>query len=301
MRRACPAFSPNLSSSAPTPSPEVWTGKGMLSWAVAEAGEGKTLVTGRLVRIAGDVDEGLDALVARGDDGLEWGLEISLGVKSAARAVDEHETGCTPLDHLFGKTVTVPLPFTSTKPISDFATDRLPLPSRLKPTLTVKSEFPVTPDPGAFPIDIPGEIYKDPSSLTEAQAQRLLASPHFVDLLKKVSSGQGAGGESPLSHGGTAASKKKKRKADNVLKETQKQSPASQPPTSQPSGYVCYNCGRTKSAVWRMKEMDDGEQRRVCNGKWLVSTAMHMSDQLSVRSLLEQDQADATTRSVGRC
>jgi hypothetical protein len=29
----------------------------------------------------------------------------------------------------------------------------------------------------------------------------------------------------------------------------------------------CWNCGRTKSAVWRMKVMDDGKSVRVCNGE----------------------------------
>jgi hypothetical protein len=29
----------------------------------------------------------------------------------------------------------------------------------------------------------------------------------------------------------------------------------------------CWNCGRTKSAVWRSKVMDDGTTVRVCNGK----------------------------------
>lgn len=236
----------------------------MLSWAVAEIGDGKTLVTGRVVRFSWGADEGMDALVSGGDCD-EWGLEVSLGVKKAARAGDDSESSCTPLDGLFGRTVSIPPPLTSTvsTPISELHNDRISLSSRL----AVKREMSATPDPTVLPSKILSHSYKDPSTLTEAQAQRLLASPHFLSLLNKMTNGEeNTQPVASTSTNGSTGNRKKKRKAEvQVLRESQKQH--SHSASSQQAGYVCYNCGRTRSAVWRMKEVDNGEQRRVCNGE----------------------------------
>jgi hypothetical protein len=117
----------------------------------------------------------------------------------------------------------------------------------------------------SFPSDIPAALYNKPESLTKEQAQRLLASPAFLSMLERVSGnnlqGKRRGGDKeetcePVgkkqrhdhAHGhghGTGHGKKKEDKEE--LK--------------------CWNCGRTKSAVWRSKTMDDGTTVRVCNGE----------------------------------
>lgn len=74
---------------------EVWQGKGLVSWALEEQGEGKNLITGRIVRRAEftgftTVTEGvcaLEALAAANssagnDDGQAWGIEVAVGLKS---------------------------------------------------------------------------------------------------------------------------------------------------------------------------------------------------------------------------
>jgi hypothetical protein len=72
---------------------EIWTGKGLVSWALEEPGQGKTLIIGRLVRsyefgeVVRDKDglDGLEGLMYRRDGAdtkEEWGIEISLGLRS---------------------------------------------------------------------------------------------------------------------------------------------------------------------------------------------------------------------------
>jgi len=81
------------SPSSSRPPPEVWIGKGLVSWALSEP-ELKNLITGRICRRAEfttvtAVPEGMSALEALmaahnapGDeDGKAWGIEISLGLK----------------------------------------------------------------------------------------------------------------------------------------------------------------------------------------------------------------------------
>ncbi|CAK9786994.1 hypothetical protein CC85DRAFT_330514 [Cutaneotrichosporon oleaginosum] len=78
------------SPSAPPPA-SVWTGRGFLSWALAEAGGGATLVRGRLAReyefsnacfAEGGGLEGLMAAARSEDaDGKGWGLEVTLTLR----------------------------------------------------------------------------------------------------------------------------------------------------------------------------------------------------------------------------
>lgn len=95
LRRSRAAPIPNLRSSPARAPSEVWTGKGLVSWALDEPGAGKNLITGRLVRraefaAAAPVPEGMSALEAlvaanaAARDGHEaWGIEIAVGLKSS--------------------------------------------------------------------------------------------------------------------------------------------------------------------------------------------------------------------------
>lgn len=96
---AGPSSSPHAasSSSSQTDGCEVWSGKGRLTWALREPGDGKILVTGRLVR---STDFGaavtspdlppLEALAAAYDEmntgSGAWGIEIELAMKEHAGA-----------------------------------------------------------------------------------------------------------------------------------------------------------------------------------------------------------------------
>jgi hypothetical protein len=91
----------------------VWAGKGLLSWALAEPGQGKNLITGRLTRRGdfgevaalypkGDGQDGqlspLEALVAahdaRGEGEREaWGIEVRVQVRDNTRPPPMAESG----------------------------------------------------------------------------------------------------------------------------------------------------------------------------------------------------------------
>lgn len=79
---------------------EVWAGKGLISWALGEAKQGKNLITGRLItrpeflNVTAPPAEGVSALealvaahTAKPQTDVEaWGIEISIGLKSALSA-----------------------------------------------------------------------------------------------------------------------------------------------------------------------------------------------------------------------
>ncbi|WVR06866.1 hypothetical protein IAU60_003902 [Kwoniella sp. DSM 27419] len=119
-----------------------------------------------------------------------------------------------------------------------------------------------------FPTDIPAGLFSKPDSLTREQAQRLLASPAFLSMLEKLTG-------APID---LAAAAKRAREGDEndassssgdkKAKHTHSRkgsvdSPVAEANTS--SAFVCWNCGRSKSAVWRTKVMEDGKSVRVCN------------------------------------
>ena len=87
-----PSIRPHRSRAFGSSSPaleEAWTGKGFLSWTLAEAGRGSTLVKGRLVQgmdfASSNLNDagGLEGLMAASASrhAEEWGLEISVSLK----------------------------------------------------------------------------------------------------------------------------------------------------------------------------------------------------------------------------
>ena len=313
-------------------STEVWTGKGLVSWALEEPGAGKNLITGRLMQSpafasvgeAGDEDP-MQALVKAHHNEACWGIEISLGLRSggppmvnqplvAAASVQQRRLS-TASESPFQSTSS---PAPASTPIPARAATKTTLPPRapistpaavervLSPTRIVsttphtkasaavappkknsagkkrKSEHPHshshTPShppthahqqrpqkssnaaarksapnnsgkDETFPL--PAELFSDPTSLTREQAERLLESPAFLSKLSALTGqpiiprGRGADGETSSSSKPGGGREGAKDEAP-VMK--------------------CWNCGRTKSAVWRMKVMDDGKSVRVCNG-----------------------------------
>ena len=145
-------------------------------------------------------------------------------------------------------------------------------------------------DGESFPGDIPAQLYSDPESLTKEQAERLLESPAFLSMLSRLT-GQ------PIQPAENSATRKirlnRKRQAEEQVKKEEEQSSkkakvagvvgqgnnavagpsGTKPKTpSKDDGQAalkCFNCGRTKSAVWRTKVMEDGNSVRVCNGALL--------------------------------
>jgi hypothetical protein len=105
----------------------------------------------------------------------------------------------------------------------------------------------------SFPTDIPAALYTNPESLTKEQAHRLLASPAFLNMLERM----------------TGSNLQGKRKSDKEQGGSVKKARSEQPKKLDAKGeeLKCWNCGRTKSAVWRSKVMDDGTSVRVCNGE----------------------------------
>jgi hypothetical protein len=91
--------------------------------------------------------------------------------------------------------------------------------------------------------------------LTKEQAERLIASPFFLDklsemtghpLVPKVKRER----EEDGSVGSNGHSAKKSRKSDGEGEQTK-----------------CYNCGRVKSYVWRQLALDDNNTVTICNGE----------------------------------
>ncbi|WWC61972.1 uncharacterized protein I303_104558 [Kwoniella dejecticola CBS 10117] len=118
-----------------------------------------------------------------------------------------------------------------------------------------------------FPTDIPAGLFAKPESLTREQAQRLLASPAFLSMLEKLTGApiDAATAAKRAREGEDDASESnKKSKLSHGLGHSRKGSTDSSSEATH-NAFVCWNCGRTKSAVWRTKVMEDGKSVRVCN------------------------------------
>lgn len=312
---------------APT-TQEVWTGKGLVSWALNEPGVGKNLVTGKLVRrrdftqITNSSNMSpLEALMAQctgGNEKESWGIEVSLGLKHGAGG----QIGFRPqLQH--GHTISTVSRPPSPQPVASTSTPApqpvvparhsypavprrpgMPVTARTTPGVSGSAKIgssstparPVTaPRPARvatatkarpaptprqlaavdtnsrriastskststpstsrdLPFEIPRHVYDNPDLLTKEQAERLIASPFFLDKLsemtghplvpklKREREEEGAGM--------TGQSAKKSRKSDGDKEQTK-----------------CYNCGRVKSFVWRQLALDDNNTVTICNGQ----------------------------------
>lgn len=119
---------------------------------------------------------------------------------------------------------------------------------------------------------IPSALYKDPTSLTNDEAQRLLQSPAFLELLSRTA-------DAPLDKGKKRALAEEEGSGSGQMQDKQKKknAPASSKPTAKRTKFndadkpraelKCWNCSRTKSSVWRARVMEDGTSVRVCNGE----------------------------------
>lgn len=118
--------------------------------------------------------------------------------------------------------------------------------------------------------DIPAEVFVNPQSLTKEQAQRLIASPFFRNTLQKLTGESVFPGKRPREIE-TTEGPAKKAKLDTPWKGSSSSAAKQEKEAPKPveDELRCYNCGRTKSAVWRQRVMDDGKSVRVCNGQSL--------------------------------
>lgn len=162
----------------------------------------------------------------------------------------------------------------------------------------------------SFPNDLPGQLYVKPDTLTPEQAQRLIESPAFLSMLEKLT-GQpilaARGNKRALEQEGEesdpankASDPAKKAKHEPPFKVPGIPSGSRAPPADPQTVLKCWNCGRTKSAVWRMKVMEDGKSVRVCNGRWPFDTETGHADVRSLRLVLEQAPPDAPSHTMGR-
>lgn len=152
------------------------------------------------------------------------------------------------------------------KPVAD-RSSRQKAPLGRRPRTSTDGRQGSSSDAEPFPHDIPARLYSDPESLTKEQAERLLESPAFLSMLSKLT-GQpiaaGTGTKRPGDATAGPAVKRVKLEAGTAADASGKDG------QGDAETLKCWNCGRTKSAVWRMKKMDDGNSVKVCNGMWQV-------------------------------
>lgn len=119
-------------------------------------------------------------------------------------------------------------------------------------------------------MGIPAAIYAKPETMTKDQAQRLLESPAFLNMLEQLT---GAPIKSATDKARAEADARRAAEASTSKKRSSPEPPSSQPPAkrrnNQRAGSVsgatkCYNCGTTKSSVWRTKKVNE-KMERVCN------------------------------------
>lgn len=281
------------------PHSEVWTGKGLVSWALGEPGAGKSLITGRLVRRAefvgvGTQDEGLSGLEAlaanNGQDRDAWGIEVAIGLKSGMSSASMFPgplhyavesgmfSGVLPAAPPRQPTPPqVALPPSEATPV-DLTSD-ISMGSEAD-TATVPAKRPLPKSTGGRPRGRPPKQPK--RAPVAAQRERLGA----------LDGNQTAARSSPAPPSSRAdqffASIPPELRPDHMSKEhaqkllqspaflrmlekitgtpmlalAQKEARKSQeaPPTPK-----CWNCGTIKSTVWRTRNNDEGESVRVCN------------------------------------
>jgi len=124
-------------------------------------------------------------------------------------------------------------------------------PPRHLAAFDTNSRRPSRSTPGAgLPLDIPRHVYDNPDLLTKEQAERLIASPFFLDKLSEMT-------------GHPLVPKVKREREDDVQHGGKK---AKGNKEKEPT--CCYNCGRINNLVWRHMVLDDGSTTvSICNGK----------------------------------
>ena len=138
----------------------------------------------------------------------------------------------------------------------------------------------------AFPDDVPATLFSNPATLTKEQAERLMGSPAFLSRLSQLTghlfplpTGPPPPGAATASTTQSQSRKRRSRAEEDKAAGNKKAKVNGKSAAGDNTGEVkaveaesapalmCYNCGRTKSAVWRTKVMDDGQSVRVCNGE----------------------------------
>ena len=124
-------------------------------------------------------------------------------------------------------------------------------PPRHLAAFDTNSRRPSKSTPGAgLPLDIPRHVYDNPDLLTKEQAERLIASPFFLDKLSEMT-------------GHPLVPKVKREREDDVQHGGKK---AKGKQEKEPT--CCYNCGRINNLVWRHMVLDDGSTTvSICNGR----------------------------------
>ena len=99
-----------------------------------------------------------------------------------------------------------------------------------------------------LPLDIPRHVYDNPDLLTKEQAERLIASPFFLNKLSEMT--------------GQPLVPIVKREREDDTPQSSKKARA-----KQEEKQTCYNCGRVNNHVWRHMTLDDGSTTvTICNG-----------------------------------
>jgi hypothetical protein len=109
-----------------------------------------------------------------------------------------------------------------------------------------------------LPFEIPRHVYDNPDLLTKEQAERLIASPFFLDKLSEMT-------------GHPLVPKVKREREDDASQgqgSSTKKSRNGKGEDGEPT--MCYNCGRVKSYVWRQMTLDDSSTVTLCNGAFLL-------------------------------
>ena len=118
---------------------------------------------------------------------------------------------------------------------------------------TSKTRHPAAPQAN-LPFEIPRHVYDNPDLLTKEQAERLIASPLFLDKISQMT-------------GHPLVPKVKREREDEGHLGSVKKPRFSRTDADGESTSKCYNCGRVKSYVWRQMTLDDGNVVTICNGE----------------------------------
>ncbi|KAL1411621.1 hypothetical protein Q8F55_002585 [Vanrija albida] len=294
------------------PHSEVWTGKGLMSWALGEPGAGKSLITGRLVRRSEFVGlgaglSGLEALAAANGQDDAWGIEVAIGLKSGMSSASMFPG---PLHYAVESGM-----FSGVLPAAPPRQPTPPLPTSDAP-LAPTSDIPSDTEPRSVPAKrpLPKSTGGRPRGRPPKQPKRGPAVTQR-ERLGALDSNQAAARSSPTGHPADHffASIPPELRPDHMSKEhAQKllQSPAflrmlekitgtpmlplaqesskSQEPAAVPK---CWNCGTIKSTVWRTRNNDEGESVRVCNACGLYYNKTKMMRPPNLWSSVGEDKA----------
>ena len=144
------------------------------------------------------------------------------------------------------------------------------------PALQRRSPPPSTPSRSTLHA-----LLRSEGKMSPELAKTLANNPMLLRLLKAVPISAG-----PLS---TLAVSKLSPGVD-----THTPSPTTRSRIHAPTTEGCCNCGTMQSEIWRTKSMKDGSKKKVCNGE--SSYTSFSADELSLRTVFQQAQADATGR-----